>query len=101
MTFTVSPTSLFRNARPIGEVVEIRPLAASASSGMTSWKTSLSPVVSTTWSVEPMPLLGRGVFGVFTQIAQLARPLDLLGQLQLQLAIKRLDFILELLDQPL
>ncbi len=45
-TLTESPGSLFRNARPIGEVVEIRPFAASASSGMTSWKTSLSPVLS-------------------------------------------------------
>src|SRR5262249_54007468 len=36
-TTTESPTSLFRNARPIGDVVEIKPLVASASSGMTSW----------------------------------------------------------------
>ena len=35
-TFTESPGSLFRNARPIGDVVEIKPLVASASSGMTS-----------------------------------------------------------------
>src|SRR5581483_9701559 len=35
-TFTVSPGSLLRNARPIGDVVEIRPFDASASSGMTS-----------------------------------------------------------------
>ena len=44
-TFTESPGSLFRNARPIGDVVEISPLAASASSGMTSWNTSFSPVL--------------------------------------------------------
>ncbi len=36
VTLTLSPGSLFRNARPIGEVVEIRPFTASASSGMTS-----------------------------------------------------------------
>src|SRR5207302_9192060 len=35
-TLTVSPGSLLRNARPMGDVVEIRPLVASASSGMTS-----------------------------------------------------------------
>ena len=35
-TFTESPSSLFRNARPMGDVVDTRPLAASASSGMTS-----------------------------------------------------------------
>src|SRR5438874_513707 len=38
VTFTVSPSSLLRKARPIGDVVEIRPLAASASSGSTSRK---------------------------------------------------------------
>ena len=36
-TFTSSPSSLLRSARPIGEAVEIQPLAASASSGITSW----------------------------------------------------------------
>ena len=36
VTLTLSPSSLFRNARPIGEVVEMRPFAASASSGITS-----------------------------------------------------------------
>jgi len=35
-TLTLSPGSLLRKARPMGDVVEIRPLVASASSGMTS-----------------------------------------------------------------
>ena len=35
-TLTVSPGSLLSSARPIGDVVETRPLLASASSGMTS-----------------------------------------------------------------
>src|SRR5262245_2122266 len=39
VTVIMSPTSLFRKARPIGDVVEMRPLVASASSGMTSWYT--------------------------------------------------------------
>src|SRR5438067_13885719 len=49
---------------------------------------------------ETLPLLGRGVFRVLAQIAELARALDFLRQLQLQLAIERRDFSLELPDQP-
>ena len=50
---------------------------------------------------EPLPLLGRGVFGVLAEIAQLAGALDFLGKLQLQLAIERMNLAFELLDQPL
>jgi len=49
---------------------------------------------------ETLPLFGRGVFRVLAQIAELARALDFLRQLQLQLAIERRDFSLELPDQP-
>ncbi len=128
-----SPTSLLRNARPIGDVVEISPFAASASSGMTSWNTSRSPLLSMTWSGgaeagpvgrnavdvdqrdlrhpflehadarfdEALPLLRGRVLGVLAQIAQLARTLDLFGQLQLQLAVERVDLVLEFLNQSI
>ena len=39
-----------------------------------------------------LTLLGRLVFGVLAQIAKLARPLDLLGQVDLQLALERMRF---------
>ena len=50
---------------------------------------------------QPLPLLRGLILGVLAQIAELARALDLLRQLELQLAIERLDFVLELLDQPI
>ena len=50
---------------------------------------------------QPLPLLGGRVLGVLAQIAQLAGALDLLRQLQLQLAIERVNLVLELLDQSL
>src|SRR5262249_17695319 len=50
---------------------------------------------------EPLPLFRRVIFGVLAQIAQLARALDFLRQLELQLAIQRLDLVLELLDQSI
>ncbi len=43
-TFTVSPGSLLMSARPIGDVVEIMPFSASASSGITSWNVFFSPL---------------------------------------------------------
>ena len=49
---------------------------------------------------EPLPLLRRLVFGVLAQVAELARALDFLRQLELQLAVERLDLVFELLDQP-
>src|SRR5262249_13058369 len=49
---------------------------------------------------EPLALLGRLIFRVFAKIAQLARTLDLLRQLELQLVIQRRDFVFELPDQP-
>ena len=38
---------------------------------------------------QPLPLLRRLVLGVLAQIAQLARALDLLRQLELQLVVER------------
>ena len=50
---------------------------------------------------EPLPLFGRLIFGVLAQVAELAGALDLLRQLELQLVVQRLDFVFELLDQPI
>ena len=50
---------------------------------------------------QPLTLLRRVVLGVLAQVAQLARALDLPRQLDLQLAIERVDLVFELLDQPL
>ncbi|MNC93929.1 hypothetical protein D3C83_106670 [compost metagenome] len=47
-----------------------------------------------------LPLLGRLVFGVFAQVAELARPLDLLRQVDLQLALERRNLIVEPLEDP-
>ena len=49
---------------------------------------------------EPLPLLGGLVLGVLAQVAQLAGTLDFLRQLGLQLPVQRVDFVLELLEQP-
>src|SRR5439155_21413286 len=43
----------------------------------------------------------RVVFRVLVQIAELARALDLLRQLELELVIQRLDLVLEFLDQAI
>ena len=50
---------------------------------------------------QPLALLGRVVLGVLAQVAQLARAQDFPRQLDLQLAIERVNLVLELLDQPL
>ena len=50
---------------------------------------------------QALPLFRRVVLRVLAQVAQLARALDLLRQLELQLAIERLDFVLEFLDQTI
>src|SRR4029077_197396 len=50
---------------------------------------------------QPLPLLRRLVLGVLTQVAQLARALDLLRQFELQLVVQLLDFVFEFLDQAL
>ena len=44
---------------------------------------------------ELLPLLGRLVLGVLTKIAELARTLDLLRKLGLELALQLADLILE------
>ena len=88
-TFTVSPGSLLMSARPIGDVVEIMPFSASASSGITSWND------------QPLPLLGRLVLGVLAQVSELTGALDLLGELELQLVVQHMDFVFELFDQPI
>ena len=44
---------------------------------------------------ELLPLLGRLVLGVLAQIAELARTLDLLRQLGLELPFQLGDFVLE------
>ncbi len=49
---------------------------------------------------EPLPLLGGVILGVLAQVAQLARALNLLRQLRLQLAIELVDLVLELLQDP-
>ena len=49
---------------------------------------------------QPLALLGRLVLGVLTQIAELARALDLFRQLRLQLAVELLDFVFEFLENP-
>jgi hypothetical protein len=48
---------------------------------------------------QALTLLGRLVFGVLAQVAQLARPLDLLRQLGLQLLLELMDLVLELPEQ--
>ena len=54
VTFTSSPTFLPSRARPMGEVVEIKPLAASASSTVTSlYSIFVSLATSRTTSREP------------------------------------------------
>src|SRR5665213_2755690 len=50
---------------------------------------------------EALPLLRRLVLGVLAQVAQLARALDLLRQLELQLVIQRLNLVLELANQAI
>ena len=47
-----------------------------------------------------LALFRRRVLGVFPQITQLAGALDLSGQLELELAVEGVNFVLELLDQP-
>jgi len=48
----------------------------------------------------PLPLFRGLVLGVLAQVAMLPRPLDLLGQLRLELALQLLDFVFEASDQP-
>ena len=48
-----------------------------------------------------LALLGGLVFGVLAQVAQLARALDLLGELDLQLALEDRDLVVETLENPL
>src|SRR5207253_855868 len=50
---------------------------------------------------EPLALLGRVVFGVLAQIAELARALDLFGQLEFELVVQRLYLVLEFPDQSI
>ncbi len=45
-----------------------------------------------------LPLLGRLVLGVLPQVAELARPLDLLWQLRLQFPLELLNLVLESLQ---
>ena len=47
-----------------------------------------------------LALFRRLVLGVLTQIAQLARALDLLRELYLQLALERRDLVVESLEDP-
>src|SRR5471030_1718335 len=49
---------------------------------------------------EALPLFRRLVLGVLAQIAELARALDLLRQLELELVVQRVNFVFEFLDQP-
>ncbi len=46
-----------------------------------------------------LPLLRRLVLGVLAQVAELARTLDLLGELHVQLALERVDLVFESLDE--
>ena len=133
VTLTMSPASLFRNARPIGDVVEMSPLVGVRVLGHDELederlavalddvhgRAEAGAVVRDAVDVdqrdlrhallehadarldEPLPLLRGLVLGVLAQVAQLARALDLLGQLELQLAVERVDLVLELLDQSL
>ena len=48
-----------------------------------------------------LPLLGGLVLGVLAQVAQLARALDLLRQLELQLALERGDLVVETLQNAI
>ena len=50
---------------------------------------------------EALALLGRLVFGVLAQVAELAGALDFLRQLRLQLAVQAHDLVLELLEELL
>src|SRR5580704_3010787 len=66
-TMTSSPTFLFSNARPIGDVVEIFPVATSDSSLVTSLYSSSSfLVLSKTLIVERRPTRSRGMLFMFT-----------------------------------
>src|SRR5581483_2907804 len=61
-TVAVSPTFLLMSARPIGEVVEIRPFATSDSSLVTSrYSISVSFEESYTFTLEPSPALSLGM----------------------------------------
>src|SRR6202041_1277322 len=67
ITVAVSPTCLPSSARPIGEVVEIKPFATSDSSLVTSWYLSSSSLLeSKTVTREPKPTLSLGMFTRFT-----------------------------------
>ena len=50
---------------------------------------------------DVLALLGGLVLGVLAQVAQLARALNLLRQLDLQLALERRDFLVETLENSL
>jgi hypothetical protein len=50
---------------PIGELVEMRPFAASASSGMTIWKITVSPLSSRRCTVEPNAARSCGILSRF------------------------------------
>ncbi len=48
---------------------------------------------------KPLAFLCRMVLGVLTQVTQLARTLDLLRQLRLQLLVQLADLVFKLLQQ--
>src|SRR5687767_14823136 len=50
---------------------------------------------------DRLTLFGRFILGVLAQIAQLAGALNLLRKIDLQLALERGDFVVELLQNPL
>ncbi len=49
---------------------------------------------------EALAFLRRVVLGVLAEIAELARALDLLRQLRLQLALELMNLVFELLENP-
>src|SRR4029079_3847917 len=65
LTLTSSPSSLLRSARPIGDAVEISPSSTLASSGMTSWYTTVWPLSSASVTVDPKPTLSFGILSRF------------------------------------
>src|SRR5690348_15587927 len=66
-TCTSSPTRRLRSARPMGEVVDISPFSASASSLLTSlYSTLTSRWVSSTRIREPYPERSLGMFERFS-----------------------------------
>src|SRR5580698_5115311 len=66
-TMTSSPTFLFNNARPMGEVVEIFPVATSDSSLVTSlYCISSFLVLSKTLTVDPRPTRSWGMLFMLT-----------------------------------